>query len=56
MPPAKPRRAVLRKAADSDIHPAEPRVNAQPVRAKAPAKAPVKAAATRTARSRPDAD
>jgi hypothetical protein len=34
---AKPRRVVLRKAADSDIHPAEPRVKAAPIRARAAA-------------------
>ncbi len=31
--PGKPRRAVLRKATDSDIHPAEPRVVAKAARA-----------------------
>lgn len=46
MAAGKPRRAVLRKAADADVHPAEPRVAAKPVRVPAPG-----AARTVTARA-----
>jgi hypothetical protein len=35
---AKPRRAVLRKAADAGVHPAEPRVASAPARAARPAR------------------
>jgi hypothetical protein len=35
---AKPRRAVLRKAADAGVHPAEPRVAHVPTRAGRPAR------------------
>ncbi len=54
MAAAKPRRAVLRKSPDADVHPAEPRVAAKPVKAaaKAPAKPPARRAAARTPASR----
>jgi hypothetical protein len=54
MAAAKPRRAVLRKAPDSDIHPAEPRVKAASVRARAavPPSAGARKAAGRAAGGR----
>jgi hypothetical protein len=57
---AKPRRAVLRKAADAGVHPAEPRVAAKRARGRAvvtaaPAVAASKATASgAAARSRTD--
>jgi len=58
MAAAKPRRAVLRKAADADVHPAEPRVAAKPVRTPTPVAATStgRAAAARTPRARSPRD
>ncbi|BEP15225.1 hypothetical protein acdb102_35360 [Acidothermaceae bacterium B102] len=58
MAAGKPRRAVLRKAADADVHPAEPRVAAKPVRAPARVAAPTSTgrAAARTPGARTPRD